>query len=76
MKLVETFYHKNLNSYENKIGAHFSPQKSEIYDVENFPLNKDFMLDKYTSFVVVDKHQEGSIHVANEISTVLSKLRT
>lgn len=75
LKLVETFYHKNLNSYENKIGAHFSPQKSEIYDVENFPLNKDFMLDKNTSFIVVDEHQEGSINVANEISKILRKLR-
>ena len=33
------------------------------------------MLDKNTSFIVVDKHQEGSINVADEISKILRKLR-
>lgn len=75
IRLVNEFYKNNLRNYENKIGAHFSPQKSEIYDVENFPLNKDFMLDKNTSFVIVDKYEEGSINVADEISKILRKLR-
>ena len=75
IRLVNEFYKNNKRNYENTIGAHFSPQKSEFYDVEKFPLNKDFMLDKNTSFVIVDKQQEGSINVADEISKILRKLR-
>lgn len=75
IRLVNEFYKNNLRNYENKIGAHFSTQKSDFYDVEKFPLNKDFMLDKNTSFIVVDKHEEGSINVADEISKILRKLR-
>lgn len=73
--LVEDLYTNNLQQLENKTGAKFNPPENNIYPVENFPLNSEFMLDEKTSFVMVQDKVEGSINVADEISKILKNLR-
>ena len=75
LKLVEELYKNNLEEYNSKIGVKFLPKKSVIYDVDNFPLNQNFMLDKNTSFMIVNRASGDSINVVDEISKILYKLR-
>lgn len=78
-ELVKKLYQKDLESYakflsdENKKSlksAEFKP-----YDVNNFALKNEFLLDKRTSFIVVPKHIEGSISPSGEISKYLKNIR-
>ena len=78
-ELVKKLYQKDLESYAkflsvetktNLKNAEFNP-----YDVNNFALKSEFLLDQKTSFVVVPEHVEGSISLSEEISKYLKNIR-
>lgn len=74
LALVKELYNADLALLENKLGVKFNPSL-KLYDSEKFPLNKEFMLDNTTSFVIVPKKTAGSFNIADEISKILKRLR-
>ncbi len=75
LKLVQELYNNDAKNFEQKLGTKFNLQASKIYDVEKFPLNSEFMLDKNTSFLIVSDKCDGAINISEEISNILKKLR-
>jgi len=75
LALVQELYKNNLQNLKNKTGAEFNPPETKLYSVEEFPLNSEFMLDKNTSFVMVQDKSADSINIAEEISKILKNLR-
>ena len=73
--LVKNLYKSNLNSYSKTLGLTNIEESSKLYDVENFPLNKQFMLDKTTSYIITPEHRKDSINPATEISNHVKQLR-
>lgn len=77
--LVKKLYQKNLDEYGKFLGQEnidkIKNKEFKLYDTERFPLNKDFMLDKNTSYILINGHQEGSISPSGEMSRELKSLR-
>lgn len=78
-KLVQNLYKNNLDSYATFLSkAEIQKLKNKefkIYDVENFPLKKDFMLDNSTSFIMTSEKINGSINPTVEITKKMTELR-
>lgn len=78
-KLVQNLYKNNLDSYATFLSkAEIQKLKNKefkIYDVENFPLKKDFMLDNSTSFIMTSEKINGSINPTAEITKKMTELR-
>ena len=81
-KLVKRLYNEDLEGYakflskENISGLKKAIQEDRVYDVENFPLKSEFMLDENTAFsFVYESGVDGAINVQESISGVLKKLR-
>lgn len=78
-KLVQNLYKNNLDSYATFLSkAEIQKLKNKefkIYDVENFPLKKDFMLDNSTSFIMTNEKINGSINPTAEITKKMTELR-
>lgn len=78
-KLVQNLYKNNLDDYatflsESEIQK-LKNKEFKIYDVENFPLKKDFMLDNSTSFIMTSEKINGSINPTVEITKKMTELR-
>lgn len=78
-KLVQNLYKNNLDNYATFLSkAEIQKLKNKefkIYDVENFPLKKDFMLDNSTSFIMTSEKINGSINPTVEITKKMTELR-
>lgn len=75
LELVKNLYCENLNRYANFLSNEniqkLKQKQFKIYDVENFPLNSEFMLDNNTSYMILAEHKDGAISPANEITKQL-----
>lgn len=78
-KLVKKLYSENLDKYGNFLSKEqiikLKNKKMSLYDTENFPLNKEFMLSPESSYILVHEHLTNSISPALEITKYLTKLR-
>lgn len=78
-KLVQNLYKNNLDSYATFLSKSeiqkLKNKEFKIYDVENFPLKKDFMLDNSTSFIMTSEKINGSINPTVEITKKMTELR-
>lgn len=78
-KLVQNLYKNNLDSYATFLSKgeiqKLKNKEFKIYDVENFPLKKDFMLDNSTSFIMTSEKINGSINPTVEITKKMTELR-
>ena len=78
-ELVKRLYNENLDKYGGFLGKEnikkIKEKKLKLYDVEKFPLNKEFMLDKNTSYMIVNGHYKNSISPSDEMSRHLRDLR-
>ena len=76
LKLVKNLYSENLSQYANFLSKErikkIEQKEFKIYDVEKFPLNSEFMLDKNTSYIMLNKHHEGAISPAEEVTKQLN----
>lgn len=75
ISLVKTLYKEDWKNYQKLLGFELKEPEYKVYDTENFPLNKEFMLDKNTGFVMVNHAVDGSINIPDEISGILKRLR-
>lgn len=78
-KLVQNLYKNNLDDYATFLSKSeiqkLKNKEFKIYDVENFPLKKDFMLDNSTSFIMTSEKINGSINPTVEITKKMTELR-
>lgn len=78
-KLVQNLYKNNLDDYATFLSKSeiqkLKNKEFKIYDVENFPLKKDFMLDNSTSFIMTNEKINGSINPSTEITKKMTELR-
>ena len=78
-KLVQNLYKNNLDDYATFLSKSeiqkLKNKEFKIYDVENFPLKKDFMLDNSTSFIMTSEKINGSINPTAEITKKMTELR-
>lgn len=78
-KLVQNLYKNNLDNYATFLSKSeiqkLKNKEFKIYDVENFPLKKDFMLDNSTSFIMTSEKINGSINPTVEITKKMTELR-
>lgn len=79
-KLILKLYDKNLNNYakfldKNTIQKLKNDNDLKIYNPSDFPLNKKFMLDENTTFIITENYikLDGSetINIADDISQIL-----
>ena len=78
-KLVQNLYKNNLDNYATFLSKSeiqkLKNKEFKIYDVENFPLKKDFMLDNSTSFIMTSEKINGSINPTVEITKKMTEFR-
>ncbi len=78
-QLVKKLYAENLDKYGKFLGQEniekIKNKELKVYDTEKFPLNSEFMLDKNTSYMMVNGHYENSISPAREMNKYMRDLR-
>ena len=78
-KLVKNLYNTNLDKYgtflNKDIIKNIKNKELKLYDTEKFPLNKEFMLDKNTSYIIVNGHYNNSISPTEEMNKYMKDLR-
>ena len=78
-ELVKQLYRENLDRYGVFLGKEnikrIKEKELRLYDVEKFPLKNEFMLDKNTSYILVNGHYKDSISPSDEMSRHLRELR-
>ncbi len=78
-ELVKGLYDENLTNYGAFLAQDniqkIKNKKMQIYNVENFALNQEFMLDKNTSYVMISEHRAGAISPVVEITKQLKAQR-
>ena len=79
LALVNKLYQENLDKYAQFLGPEnikkIKNSEPKLYNVENFPLNKEFMLDQNTSYILVNGHYKDSISPSGEMTRHLRELR-
>ena len=79
LELTKELYNNNLSEYatflNNEVVSKIKNKEFKLYNVNDFPLKDEFMLDNQTSFVITPKHFDNSINPTEEITKQLSNSR-